>query len=93
MFQYEISCEEHLKQVPVLKLILQPLVENAIKHGFAKIYEDGRIWIRVCQDQEELVFQIENNVEQMQLEIIELIQMMGEEELSAVRCKTGIHRR
>ncbi len=93
LFQYEISCEEHLKQVPVLKLILQPLVENAIKHGFAKIYEDGRIWIRVCQDQEELVFQIENNVEQMQLEIIELIQMMGEEELSAVRCKTGIHRR
>lgn len=93
LFQYEISCEEHLKQVPVLKLILQPLVENAIKHGFAKIYEDGRIWIRVCQDQEELVFQIENNGEQMQLEIIELIQMMGEEELSAVRCKTGIHRR
>ncbi len=93
LFQYEISCEEHLKQVPVLKLILQPLVENAIKHGFAKIYEDGRIWIRVCQDQEELVFQIENNGEQMQPEIIELIQMMGEEELSAVRCKTGIHRR
>lgn len=93
LFQNEISCEEHLKQVPVLKLILQPLVENAIKHGFAKIYEDGRIWIRVCQDQEELVFQIENNGEQMQPEIIELIQMMGEEELSAVRCKTGIHRR
>ena len=93
LFQYEISCEEHLKQVPVLKLILQPLVENAIKHGFAKIYEDGRIWIRVCQDQEELVFQIENNGEQMQLEIIELIQMMGEEELSAGRCKTGILRR
>ncbi len=93
LFQYEISCEEHLKQVPVLKLILQPLVENAIKHGFAKIYEDGRIWVHVCQDQEELVFQIENNGEQMQPEIIELIQMMGEEELSAVRCKTGIHRR
>ncbi len=86
LFQYEISCEEHLKQVPVLKLILQPLVENAIKHGFAKIYENGRIWIRVWQDQEELVFQIENNGEQMRSEVIELIQMMGEEELSAVRC-------
>lgn len=86
LFQYEISCEERLKQVPVLKLILQPLVENAMKHGFAKIYENGRIWIRVCQDQEELVFQIENNGEQMQPEVIELIRMMGEEDLSAVRC-------
>lgn len=86
LFQYEIFCEERVKQAPVLKLVLQPLVENAIKHGFAKIYEGGRIWIRVCQDQEELVFQIENNGEQMQPEVIELIQMMGEEDLSAVRC-------
>ncbi len=86
LFQYEISCEEHLKQVPVLKLILQPLVENAIKHGFAKIYQGGRIVIRVWQDGQELVFQIENNGEPMKPEVIELIQMMRREELSAVRC-------
>lgn len=86
LFQYEISCEEHLGQVPVLKLILQPLVENAIKHGFAKIYQGGRIVIRVWQDGQELVFQIENNGEPMQPEVIGLIQMMRREDLSAVRC-------
>lgn len=85
LFQYEIRCEEHLKQAPVLKLILQPLVENAIKHGFAKIYQDGNIDIRVWQDGQELVFEIENNGEQMKAEVIELIQMMVKEDLSAVR--------
>ncbi len=85
LFQYEIRCEEHLKQAPVLKLILQPLVENAIKHGFAKIYQDGNIDIRVWQDDQELVFEIENNGEQMKAEVIELIQMMVKEDLSAVR--------
>ena len=85
LFQYEIRCEEHLKQAPVLKLILQPLVENAIKHGFAKIYQDGNIDIRVWQDDQELVFEIENNGEQMKPEVIELIQMMVKEDLSAVR--------
>ncbi len=86
LFQYEISCEEQLKTVPVLKLILQPLVENAIKHGFAKMYEDGRIWIRVWQEETKMVFQIENNGARMQPEVIELIQMMVTEDLSAVRC-------
>lgn len=86
LFHYEISCEEHLKAAPVLKLILQPLVENAIKHGFAKIYQGGRIWIRVWQEERELVFQIGNNGEQMRPEVIELIQMMVKEDLSAVRC-------
>lgn len=85
LFQYEIRCEEHLKQAPVLKLILQPLVENAIKHGFAKIYEGGKIDIRVWQDGQELVFEIENNGERMKPEVIELIQMMVKEDLSAVR--------
>uniref|UniRef100_N2A8W6 HAMP domain-containing protein n=1 Tax=Eubacterium plexicaudatum ASF492 TaxID=1235802 RepID=N2A8W6_9FIRM len=86
LFQYEIECEEHLNEVPVLKLILQPLVENAIKHGFAKIYQDGRILIRVSQEGKELVFRIENNGEQMRQEVIELIQMMVKEDLSAIRC-------
>lgn len=86
LFQYEIECEEHLNEVPVLKLILQPLVENAIKHGFAKIYQDGRILIQVSQEGKELVFRIENNGEQMRQEVIELIQMMVKEDLSAIRC-------
>ena len=31
---YAISCEEDLKQIKIPKLMVQPLVENAIEHGF-----------------------------------------------------------
>lgn len=85
LFQYEIFCEEKLKKVPVLKLILQPLVENAIKHGFARIYQDGRIVIRVMQEGEDLVFHVANNGAVMDPETIELIRMMAKEDISSVR--------
>lgn len=85
LFQYEISCEEQLKDIPVLKLILQPLVENAIKHGFARIYQDGRIIIRVFQENNELVFHVANNGAVMEPETIELIAMMAKEDLASVR--------
>lgn len=34
--QFSCCCEETLLQQPVLKLVLQPLAENAVKHGFSK---------------------------------------------------------
>lgn len=46
LFQYEIRCEVDPQQTWILKLILQPLVENAIKYGFCEIYEGGLI--RIC---------------------------------------------
>lgn len=42
--------------------------------------------IQVSQEGKELVFRIENNGEQMRQEVIELIQMMVKEDLSAIRC-------
>ena len=43
---YEIECDEGIGEVPVLKLILQPLVENAIYHGIKN--KRGRGKIKVC---------------------------------------------
>lgn len=40
-----ISVPERLQKVPILKLVLQPVVENAIKHGLKPKGGKGTIWI------------------------------------------------
>ena len=42
-------------------LILQPIVENAIRHGIARQTNSGRISIRAYTHKERLVMQIEDN--------------------------------
>lgn len=61
LFRYEVDCQVNAKQTWVLKLILQPLVENAIKHGFCEIYEGGLIRIEVKEENQELVFSVYNS--------------------------------
>lgn len=45
----------------VPNLILQPLVENAIKHGVSKIDEEGRIEIQARRDGDRLVMSVRDN--------------------------------
>jgi two-component system, LytTR family, sensor kinase len=45
----------------VPNLILQPLVENAIKHGVSKIDEEGRIEIHARRDGERLLLSVRDN--------------------------------
>lgn len=45
MLEYYIDIEESIKACPTIKLILQPLVENAIVHGFQNDLTLGFIWI------------------------------------------------
>lgn len=45
-FQIEYEIDEALLKIRILKLILQPIAENAIKHGISEKRGKGRIWIR-----------------------------------------------
>lgn len=63
LFSYDIACEVDAKNERVLKLILQPLVENAIKYGFCDIYEGGIIRITVTKEDNMLVLTVFNNGE------------------------------
>lgn len=60
LFRYEIDCQVDPKRTWTLKLILQPLVENAIKYGFSSIFEGGVIRIEVKMEESG------NGVEEMQ---------------------------
>ncbi|MFB1081573.1 sensor histidine kinase [Jeotgalibacillus sp. JSM ZJ347] len=51
-FTFDVEVEEALQSAPVLKLILQPLVENSIKYAFTQ-GKEGSISIRGWQDGEQ----------------------------------------
>ncbi len=57
----EVEVEPEALEVRVPNLILQPIVENAIRHGIARQTNSGRISIRAYTRQERLVMQIEDN--------------------------------
>lgn len=44
---YSIECPESLKQVQIPQLLIQPLVENAVKHGISKLLKDGVVQVVV----------------------------------------------
>ncbi|SDD08023.1 two-component system, sensor histidine kinase YesM [Paenibacillus sp. UNCCL117] len=61
-FEVRYEYEEALGYALVPKLSLQPLVENAIQHGFAKLKSGGVITIRILeQPGARLVLEVEDN--------------------------------
>jgi len=52
---------EEFLNYSIIKLTLQPLVENAYLHGFAGYRDDGTIRIRALRDGEYLIIQVEDN--------------------------------
>ncbi|MHA0857238.1 cache domain-containing sensor histidine kinase [Paenibacillus sp. CMAA1364] len=61
VFDYEIDIPRHLKDTSILKLTLQPLVENSIQHGFEGISYKGLIRIRSWTEQGRLILEVEDN--------------------------------
>lgn len=51
VMEYELHIPEELTRYTILKLVLQPLVENSIYHGIKKKEGKGHIWIRAEKKQ------------------------------------------
>jgi two-component system, LytTR family, sensor kinase len=62
-FQYTISIDENLDKnaIELPYLLLQPLVENAIKHGVSNLYEKGKIDIHIFPKNKDLFVEIKDN--------------------------------
>jgi two-component system sensor histidine kinase YesM len=60
-FQYEIQIPEHLQDYSILKLTLQPIVENCIQHGFEGIEYMGQIRIYAEEENDNIALYIEDN--------------------------------
>lgn len=60
-FIYRIEAEEDVMDLVSLKLMLQPLVENAIYHGMEFMDGDGEISVKVYREDGDLWFRIRDN--------------------------------
>jgi two-component system sensor histidine kinase YesM len=61
--EYELDIDESILSYKTLKILLQPIIENAIYHGIRNKYgiEDGIIKIRGRQFDDKIVFEVEDN--------------------------------
>lgn len=66
-----IQVEEGLENFPVPKLILQPLVENAIFHGISEMEGEGKITITAEAFRNRIIISVEDNGEGMTQEQID----------------------
>lgn len=85
LFRYEIDCQADPKQTQVLKLILQPLVENAIKHGFCDIFEGGLIRIEVKETEAALELTVYNSGKPMEEEMCRKLNGLNELPLGKIK--------
>lgn len=85
LFRYELDCQIDAKETWVLKLILQPLVENAIKHGFCEIYEGGLIRISIRKERQGLLLEVYNSGMPIKKELAEQINALNHRPLSDVK--------
>ncbi|MBB6023502.1 two-component system sensor histidine kinase YesM [Paenibacillus sp. JGP012] len=60
-FTFTIHADEQVLDGLTLKLILQPLIENAIVHGIEYHMDEGSIEIDVQRDEQDVVFRITDN--------------------------------
>lgn len=60
-FDYEFDVAEDVLELPSLKLMLQPLVENAIYHGMEFMDGDGLIVVKAWREENELYLSVADN--------------------------------
>jgi len=61
LFDYELDIPPELGRRSVLKLTLQPLVENCIQHGFEGIAYKGHIHVSCWTDRGRFILQVQDN--------------------------------
>ncbi|MBL1229626.1 sensor histidine kinase [Enterococcus sp. BWB1-3] len=61
MLSFEINVPEQLKDYEILKMILQPLIENAVYHGTKFIRRTGYIQVNVTETENDLIFTVSDN--------------------------------
>lgn len=81
----ELDCEEALLKHSIIKLTLQPIVENAYLYAFVGAFEDGMIRIKIWKQDEDLVLTVtDDGLGMSQQELDNLRQ-----DLESPVCKAG----
>ena len=59
--KYSIEIEEEIKENKILKLILQPIIENSIIHGLSKRDYEGSIKVKIFKEEDKVIVNIFDN--------------------------------
>lgn len=94
--ELEIDVPDELKNYRLHKLLLQPFVENAIRHGFYQKKETCRLNVRIRQIEEQMHIIIKDNGRGISPEVLarlnnELADMSGHVGLSNVRKRLQLY--
>jgi two-component system sensor histidine kinase YesM len=62
IMDYKIEVDDNVANFTILKLVLQPLVENALYHGIKNKRQGGTIWVRArAKNENEILLEVEDN--------------------------------
>ena len=88
IFDYRTEIQPELRKKKVLKLILQPIVENSLYHGIRPGGMKGSIYIKVCRVDEEMHLIVEDTGVGMEPEKVEELYSGDKQEKSFGLCGT-----
>lgn len=78
---WDIQVDESIAHVKMIKFLLQPLVENSINHGIRRRDEPGHIYIRVWQEPDSIVLEVEDDGVGMDSDQLERVRNMLREHI------------
>lgn len=58
--QYEFSIAKQLTSCKIPPMLIQLMVENAIKHGISQVKNGGNILVSICEEAESMVLEVMN---------------------------------
>jgi len=89
-FTFEIHVPEVYLNDHVPKIILQPLIENALYHGIEYMVDEGKIQIEVYQETSHLVLSVEDNGLGMMPEQVEKLLLKDRKTISTSGKGNGV---
>jgi two-component system sensor histidine kinase YesM len=60
-FSLEICCSQEIEKYKIMKMILQPIVENSIKHGIGNKKGDSKVKVSCMENNSNIVINIEDD--------------------------------
>ena len=76
-FSADITVEPGVEKLYTIKLIVQPILENAIYHGMEYADGDGEIHIRAFREQSDVIIEVADNGPGMPEEVVEQLLKPG----------------
>lgn len=61
LFEYSVDCPSDLMDHEIMKYLLQPVIENSIKHGFKDKKTGGQIRLQVTHQLDNIIFEVYDN--------------------------------